>query len=281
MAYTNSPLVEHTRLSPNYTKGRRGINRITPHCVVGQTSIEALGVYFAKNTTRASSNYGIGKDGKIGLFVEEKNTSWCSSNSGNDTWGVTIECASDAFYPYKFNDVVYQKLITLSIDICQRNGKKKLLWLETKERTFDYLAKGIKDDEAVITLHRWYDYKACPGDWLVGKLADYANRVTAALALVQPQVGQEPVPAPPATTPTGGFFVALPTLKRGAYGDYGESVRAMQILLIGRGFSCGRWGADGSFGGATLQALRGFQRAAGLTVDGVCGTNTWRRLLGV
>lgn len=71
--------------------------------------------------------------------------------------------------------------------------------------------------------------------------------------------------------------VALPVLKKGAKG---ESVRAMQQLLIAKGFDCGESGADASFGGATLEALKNYQSAAGLEPDGSCGGNTWRSLLG-
>ena len=64
------------------------------------------------------------------MYVEEKNRSWCSSSNANDQRAVTIECASDGAEPYAFRDVVYQSLITLCVDICKRNGKTKLLWLE-------------------------------------------------------------------------------------------------------------------------------------------------------
>ena len=96
MAYTNSPLVSYTKLSPNHSGQRtHSIDRITPHCVVGQCSVETLGNIFLPTSRQASSNYGIGVDGRVGMYVEEKNRSWCSSSAANDQRAVTIECASD------------------------------------------------------------------------------------------------------------------------------------------------------------------------------------------
>lgn len=98
MAYTNSSLVNHTRLSPNHYNGRNHtIDTITIHCVVGQCSVETLGNIFAPSSRQASSNYGVGYDGRIGMYVEEKNASWCSSNYANDNRAITIEVASDTY----------------------------------------------------------------------------------------------------------------------------------------------------------------------------------------
>lgn len=62
-------------------------------------------------------------------------------------------------------------------------------------------------------------------------------------------------------------------------GDTGEYVSALQILLIGRGFSCGEWGADGDFGSDTDAAVRAFQKAKKIDVDGIVGPDTWTKLL--
>lgn len=166
MAYTNSPLVSYTKLSPNHSGQRtHSIERITPHCVVGQCSVETLGNVFLPTSRQASSNYGIGVDGRVGMYVEETNRSWCSSSAANDQRAVTIECASDATEPYAFKDVVYQRLIELCTDICKRNGKTKLLWLGDKDKTLGYTPAP---DEMVLTVHRWFANKSCPGDWMYG-----------------------------------------------------------------------------------------------------------------
>ena len=179
MAYTNSSLVSYTKLSPNHSGQRtHSIDRITPHCVVGQCSVETLGNIFLPTSRQASCNYGIGVDGRVGMYVEEKNRSWCSSSSANDQRAVTIECASDTAEPYAFKDVVYQKLITLCVDICKRNGKKKLLWLGDKDKTLSYEPKS---DEMVLTVHRWFANKSCPGSWMYARMGDLAAKVTAQL----------------------------------------------------------------------------------------------------
>ena len=179
MTYTNSSLVSYTKLSPNHSGLRtHSIDRITPHCVVGQCSVETLGNIFLPTSRQASCNYGIGVDGRVGMYVEEKNRSWCSSSSANDQRAVTIECASDTTEPYAFKDVVYQTLIKLCVDICKRNGKKKLLWLGDKDKTLSYEPKS---DEMVLTVHRWFANKSCPGSWMYARMGDLAEKVTAQL----------------------------------------------------------------------------------------------------
>lgn len=179
MTYTNSKLVSYTKLSPNHSGHRtHSIDRITPHCVVGQCSVETLGNIFAPTSRQASCNYGIGPDGRVGMYVEEKNRSWCSSSKANDQRAVTIECASDTKHPYTMNSTVYATLIKLCVDICKRNGKKKLIWLGDKSKTLNYTPKS---DEMVLTVHRWFANKSCPGDWLYSRLGDLASKVTAQL----------------------------------------------------------------------------------------------------
>lgn len=179
MAYTNSSMVAYTRLSPNHSGQRtHSIDRITPHCVVGQLSAESICGCFTSPSRQASCNYGIGTDGKVSLCVEEKNRSWCSSSNANDQRAVTIECASDKMEPYAMNSRVYDSLIKLCTDICKRNGKKKLLWLGDRNKTLNYTPKS---DEMVLTVHRWFANKSCPGGWLYARLGDLAAKVTAAL----------------------------------------------------------------------------------------------------
>lgn len=176
---SNSGLVSYTRLSPNNSGARtHKIDRITVHCVVGQISVESLGSIFAPTSRQASSNYGIGADGRVGMYVEEKNRSWCSSSWANDQRAVTIECASDLTPPYAFNSTVYNKLIDLCVDICKRNGKKKLLFLGSLSKTESYSAKS---DEMMLTAHRWFASTACPGEWMYSRLDDLAKVVTARL----------------------------------------------------------------------------------------------------
>ena len=179
MTYTNSSLVSCTILSPNHSGQRtHEIDRITPHCVVGQATAERIGRIFSTVNRQASCNYGIGKDGRIVLVVEEKNRSWCSSSRENDQRAITIEVASDATAPYAFTEAAYTGLIALCIDICRRNGKKKLLWLGDKEKTLSYTPAP---DEMLLSVHRWFANKSCPGNWMYARMGDLASKVTAAL----------------------------------------------------------------------------------------------------
>lgn len=179
MKYTNSSMVSYTKLSPNHSgKRTHSIDRITPHCVVGQLSAESICECFTSPSRQASCNYGIGTDGKVSLCVEEKNRSWCSSSNANDQRAVTIECASDKTEPYAMNKKVYDSLIKLCTDICKRNGKKKLLWFGSKNKTLNYTPKS---DEMVLTVHCWFANKSCPGGWLYSRLGDLAEKVTKAL----------------------------------------------------------------------------------------------------
>lgn len=191
MAYTNSKLVSYTKLSPNHSGQRtHSIDRITPHCVVGQLSCESICGCFTSPSRQASCNYGIGKDGRISLCVEEKNRSWCSSSNANDQRAVTIECASDMSEPYAMNSAVYNSLVKLCIDICKRNGKKKLLWFADKNKTLNYAPKS---DEMVLSVHRWFANKSCPGNWLYSRLGELATKVTTELSGSTPSDGKKPV----------------------------------------------------------------------------------------
>ena len=175
MKFTNSPLVDYTKISPNKTVNRNHkIDTITIHCVVGQCTVESLGEVFAPTSRKASSNYGIGKDGRIGMYVEEKDRSWCSSNKENDHRAITIEVASDTKAPYAVTDDAYDALIRLVADICKRNGIKQLLW------------KGDKNligqvDKQNMTVHRWFASKSCPGDYLYKRHSDIASKVNTIL----------------------------------------------------------------------------------------------------
>lgn len=176
---SNSSLVSYTRISPNRTVNRNHkIDTITIHCVVGQASVETLGNIFAAPSKKASSNYGIGFNGRIGMYVEEKDRSWCSSNAENDNRAITIECASDNKHPYKINEVVWRSLIELCADICIRNGIKELKWKGDKS-----LIGQI--DKQNMTVHRWFANKSCPGDYIYNRLGIIAEQVNTRIKELQ------------------------------------------------------------------------------------------------
>ena len=172
---SKSSLINYTLLSPNNSgKRTHKIDRITPHCVVGQLSAESIGHCFDDKSIKASCNYGIGKDGRVCLIVDEDNRSWCTSSNSNDQRAITIECASDSNHPYSFTDACYNKLIDLTVDICKRYNKTKLVWINNKEQA---LAYEPKDNELQVTVHRWFANKSCPGDWMMSKMDDYVAKV--------------------------------------------------------------------------------------------------------
>lgn len=177
---SNSKLVTCTVKSPNHSgKRTHSIDRITPHCVVGQLSAKSIGGCFTSPSRQASCNYGIGTEGGVCLIVDEANRSWCSSSNTNDQRAVTIECASDKTDPYAMNSTVYNKLIDLCEDICRRNGKTKLVWISDKNKALSY---NPASNEMQLTVHRWFANKSCPGDWLFSRLGDVAKAVTARLS---------------------------------------------------------------------------------------------------
>ena len=126
--------------------------------MVGQLTAQRCGELFSKSSYQASSNYGIGTDGKIGGYVDEEDRSWCTSSAWNDNRAITVECASDTKHPYAMNQKVWDSLVDLAVDICQRYGKNKMLWFNDKKTALGY---SPKSNEMVITAHRWFAPKAC------------------------------------------------------------------------------------------------------------------------
>lgn len=166
---SNSPLVNYTRISPNRNSPRnQPISKITVHHMAGNLSVETCGNVFAPSSRQASSNYGIGSDGRVGMYVEEKDRSWASSSAWNDHRAVTIEVANDQIGGnWHVSDAAWNKLVELCVDICRRNGMKSLVWT------------GGKDGS--LTCHYMYASTSCPGPYLKGRMAELARTVTARL----------------------------------------------------------------------------------------------------
>lgn len=171
---SNSGLVDVTKISSNKTTPRsHKIDTITIHCTAGKATAQALADWFYPSARGASSNYGVGEDGRIGMFVEEKDRSWCSSNSSNDNRAVTIEVSSENIPPYKVTDKVLDTTIKLVADICQRNNILELIWKADKSLVG-------KPEQQNMTVHRWFANKSCPGDYLyerMGYIADQVNKI--------------------------------------------------------------------------------------------------------
>lgn len=171
-----SPLANYTILTEHCGE-RDGavIDTVTIHCLVGQATAKEIGEYFRTTKVEASCNYGIGKDGDIVCCVPEERRSWCSSNRANDARAITIEVASDTFYPYMVTDAAYNSLISLLVDVCKRNGIDGLRWLNDP----NYIGKPEKQN---MTVHRWFANKECPGQYLMRRMGEIAAEVNSRLA---------------------------------------------------------------------------------------------------
>lgn len=275
MGYSNSGLVDVVYKSPNHSGQRtHKIVYITPHCVVGQLTASGIGACFPAGRD-ASCNYGIGRDGKVVLVVDEKNRSWCTSSGFNDQMAVTIECASDAYHPYAFNSAVWNKLILLCVDICRRNGIKKLLWLGSAEKTWNY---SIKDGEACLTAHRWYDSKSCPGDWCYSRLGTLASEVNKRLGSGS---SSTPIVAPSSKIKEDGIWgcdttylsqKVLKTYQDGIVSDQNTDCRIYLPACIDDSWEFVYYPQDGS---VLIEAI---QKLVGAKVDGVAGYETVTKL---
>ena len=305
MNFTNSPLVNFTQISPNKTVNRgKPIDTITIHCYVGQVTVERMGKGFADPARQASSNYGVGLDGKIGLFVEEKDRSWCTggldktgkpitvngiSGRDNDFNAITIETACDSFAPYAVTDAAYNALIELCADICKRNGIPRLVWKGDKSLVG-------KPAEQNMTVHRWFANKSCPGDYLYERLGDIAAKVN---AILDGKPTPEPVPPLAAVTTVKEWQSAAIAdgykfPKYGADGKWGTECEGVAKKALCRKLSAYTnknltrivqkavgVTVDGLFGKNTDAAVRTYQKQNGLTVDGIVGLNTWKKILKV
>ena len=202
---SNSSLATYTRITKNKTSPRNHvIDTITIHCIVGQWTAKQGCDYFATTDRQCSANYVVGKDGSIGLSVDEKDRSWCSSNGTNDNRAITIEVASDTTHPYAVTAKAYAALLDLVTDICKRNGIKKLVWSTNKNDRVNH-RNGCN-----MTVHRDFANKACPGEYLYSRHGEIAAEVNRRLQGAS--AGGGVVVTPPATEkPTGGTTGATMT----------------------------------------------------------------------
>lgn len=174
---SNSKLVSYTRLSPNHSgKRTHKIDTITIHCMAGNCTVETCGQIFASSARQASSNYGVGSDGRIALYVDEANRSWCTSSNANDQRAITIEVANNGGAPdWPVSAKAYTALLDLVTDICKRNGIKRLVWSTSKSNRVNH-RNGCN-----MTVHRDYAAKSCPGDYLYDRHGAIAKEVNSRL----------------------------------------------------------------------------------------------------
>ena len=169
---SNSPLVNYTKISKNSNPRTKSIQKITIHHMAGNLSVETCGLVFQNG--KSSSNYGIGSDGRVGLYVEEHNRAWTSSNADNDHQAITIEVANDQIGgDWHVSDKALSKLIELCVDICKRNRIERLNY--------------TGDKSGNLTMHKWFAATVCPGAYLESKFPYIATEVNKKLTLKTPQ----------------------------------------------------------------------------------------------
>ncbi len=236
----NSNLVSYTRISPNKTSPRRDtIKKITIHHTAGTYGLYTLGKIFANPDRNASSNYGIDNDGKVGMFVEEKDRAWTSSSGANDHQAITIEVANLSLGgEWPISAKAYNTLILLCVDICKRNGIKKLVY--------------TGDANGNLTEHRMFAATLCPGPYLHSRMPQIMNDVNAVL-LAKPYPGLLP------TAPV-----------RIGYGTK-DNIKRWQNFMNWYGLPLS---VDGSFGKITESKTKVFQSRNGLVADGKVGLLT-------
>jgi len=252
----NSSLINYTKISPNSTNPREDtIKKITIHHMAGNLTVEQCGAVFLPLSRAASSGYGIGSDGRVGMYVEEKNRAWTSSNADNDNQAVTIEVANDIIGgDWHVSDIALNKLIELCVDICKRNGIKELNY--------------TGDVRGNLTMHKMFHATTCPGPYLESKFAYISDEVNKGLivpVVPRPVVIPSRAPVPPVFN---GKVLRL--------GSKGTEVKAVQLRLNALGFDCGK--ADSDFGKLTRAAVIKFQASRKIVADGIVGKITWSKL---
>lgn len=291
--YSNSKLVSYTKISPNKNSTRvhsvhnpKGvIDKITIHHMAGNLSIESCGAVFSNGGRQASSNYGIGTDGRVGMYVEEKHRAWTSCSPANDYRAVTIEVANDKGAPtWHVSDKAYNKLIELCVDICKRNGIKKL--------NFTGDAKGN------LTMHKYFAATGCPGPYLESKFKEIADTVNKKLSGSTSTKTSKPKATKPVVSVLDFQKAAIADgykfPKYGADGSWGaesEAVASKAIVkkrliytnknltkLVQKVVGVSQ---DGLCGKGTKLAIEKWQKSVGLTADGIIGLKSWKKILNV
>lgn len=217
-----SPLCNVIIKSPNFnprsTASQFGvknnkIDRITIHHMAGNLSVEACGKSFALTSRQASSNYGIGTDGRIGGYVGEENRSWCSASRDNDFRAITIEVANNTLSPnWTVSEAALTSLYNLLVDVCRRNGIEKLIYSDNKDDRIN------QRNGCNVTWHSDFAPTGCASPYIKSIIK---NIVT----VVNNLLGQAPVPTPqptpaPAPTPTP----VTPSGTPDPYADYSKAI---------------------------------------------------------
>lgn len=281
---SNSSLVNYTRISPNKTSPRRNkIDRITIHHMAGNLTVETCGNVFAPSSKQASSNYGIGSDGRVGMYVEEKDRAWTSSSGANDHRAVTIEVADNAGAPgWGCSSAAMAKLILLCADICRRNKIGKLTY--------------TGNTSGNLTLHKWFASTDCPGAYLESQMTTIAAEVNKLLASGATTYTWNGTTASGGSSAPSSSKPAPSSGKIAVDGKWGQATtrKAQQVfgttvdgIISRQKYSCKKyllnaytssWDFRTSNFGNGSQLIRAIQARIGAVVDGFFGPNSVKKL---
>lgn len=251
---SNSPLVNYVKLSPNYdSRDGHKITDITIHHMAGNLTVEQCGAVF-QNYGR-SSNYGIDSKGRVGMYVQEAYTSWANSNFASNQRSITIELANDRIGGnWHVSDTAINKCIELCVDVCRRNGIKRL--------NFTGNTNGN------LTAHRMFTSTACPGDYLYSKFPYIQNEVNR-------QLGQGD-----GKLVIDGLFGELSTMKLqkmlGIVQDGWVGGQTNPVKPCVPNWTTMRFN-DGYTGSTTIDRMQRWLKSKKCnpgTIDGLCGKNT-------
>lgn len=273
MVYTNSSLVNYTKISPyrNTRKNSRynptgKITKITIHHMAGNLSVETCGKVF--QSSESSSNYGIGSDGRVGLYVEEKDRSWASYSPSNDYKAVTIEVANCKGKPnWEVNDTAYNKLIDLCVDICKRNGIKKLNF--------------TGDASGNLTMHQYFIATTCPGPYLKGKFQDIADAVNKRLGTSSSSSNSSSSSSSSNSKVDvdGQWGVDTTTKTQKYFGTTADGIVSSQLTSCKKylpNAHSGSWRFVSNGSGSPM--IKKLQSLVGATADGLAGQDTVKKL---
>lgn len=230
--------IDYVKQSPNYSERKNTIKKITIHHMAGNLSVEECGEVF--QTRHASSNYGIGSDGRVGMYVPEKYRAWSTENPDNDHQAINIELANATGAPQWYvSDKAIAKCIDLCEDICRRYGFK-----------MNYTG----DKSGNVTLHKWFVATECPGPYLESKIKYICDEVNKRLGSAEPD---------------DEYYPIIVNAKFITYGSTGKWVKIWQSII---GVD-----VDGSFGPITSEYTKKFQTTNGLEADNKVGPLTWQK----
>lgn len=252
---SNSSLVDVTvkAHSGNYSpaSSRKKITNVCLHHMAGILTAKQCGDIFARAGRGGSAHYGVGSDGKIGLYVDESCVAWHAGNWAENQCSVGIEISNDTIgNNWHVADSTLVLVIKLVADIMKRNG----------------ITKAIKG--TTLTWHSMYSATACPGDYMRSKMDYICEEVNKIL-------GTSPAPTP-VPVPTKKF---LPTRGYWCYGDYDTRVGEIASFMYKVFPAYTKKAALGNWYGPNLKSsIAQFQKRTGLESDGCVGPITLAKL---